>query len=257
MKKIILVDDANYFLMSTKERLRKHYEVYPAQSADILFEILEKVTPDLILLDVHMPDCDGFETIKKIKNDSRYAKIPVIFLSALGKKQNMIKAMENGAVDFITKPYSTSTLVESIENQLSPVKQEANRAIILAIDDSVSILQSINHMLSKQYTVYTLPHPEIIVDALKKVTPDLFLLDYQMPKVTGFDLVPIIRKTKKHEETPIVFLTSEGTIDHVTVAISLGACDFIVKPIDEKTLLDKMSTHLASYLMRRRMRLLR
>jgi len=111
--------------------------------------------------------------------------------------------------------------------------------------------------LGDQYTVYTLPDvraEKILTELLKKITPDLFLLDYGMPILTGFDLVPIIRKIQGHEETPIIFVTSEKTVDSVTVATNLGACDYIIKPIDGVILRKKIAKHLKDFLVRRRVR---
>ena len=253
-KKIILVDDINFHLISIKERLKNHYEIYPAQSADILFEILTNIMPDLILLDINMPDVDGFEVIEKLKADSRYADIPVIFLTAKNDKKSALRGTALGAVDFVTKPFSDSKLIEAIENQLDPVRRAAIKPIILAVDDSPSILQAVNNALQSQYTVYTLPQPTLVKEILRKVTPDLFLLDYQMPELTGFDLIPIIRKFPLHEDTPIIFLTSEGTVDNLSVAMHLGACDFIVKPLDPAVLRERIAVHLSDFMMQRRIR---
>jgi response regulator RpfG family c-di-GMP phosphodiesterase len=258
-RKIMYVDDINYALITIKERLKDQYEIYPTQSVEKMFEVLERVKIDLILLDINMPEVDGFEAIGKIKADKRYADIPVIFLTAQKDRKSIVKGMSLGAADFITKPISNENLIEHIEYLFDPEKRAAIKPAILAIDDNPSILQAINALLGDQYTVYTLPEvrvEQVLTELLKKITPDLFLLDYRMPVLTGFDLIPIIRKFPGHEETPIVFLTSEKTIDHVTAAAHLGVCDYIIKPIDEMILRRKMATHLADFVMRRRIRAL-
>jgi PleD family two-component response regulator len=256
-KKIVYVDDVYYSLVTIKERLSDKYDVYPAQSAGKMFEILNSTKPDLIMLDLYMPDVNGFELIKQIKSDKRYAEIPVVFLSSKNDKNSVIEGMKLGASDFINKPVSTEKLIEFIEYNTDEAKRAAVKPIILAIDDAPSILQAINSLLSKHYTIFTLPEvktPQILTELLKKVTPDLFLLDYKMPVLTGFDLVPIIREVSGHDETPIIFLTSEKTVDAVTVATNLGACDYIVKPIDEDILRKKITKHLADFITKRRIR---
>jgi DNA-binding response OmpR family regulator len=75
-----------------------------------------------------------------------------------------------------------------------------------------------------------------------------------MPGLSGFDLVPIIRKMPQHEDTPIIFLTSDGTIDNISAAMGFGARDFIVKPIDMMILRDKTTEHLKDFIMYRRIR---
>jgi DNA-binding response OmpR family regulator len=165
--------------------------------------------------------------------------------------------MNLGAVDYIKKPFIDSDLIDCIEYQLDPYKHEKYKPVVLAVDDNPSILKAVNYLLNDQYKVYTLAEPEKLKTLLGIITPDLFLLDCKMPVLNGFDLVPIIRSFYDHEETPIVYLTSEGTIDNISVAIHLGACDFIVKPIDETVLREKIALHLKDFIIRRRIRSLK
>jgi len=254
-RKIIIVDDVNYVLATIKERLKNVYEIYPAQTGEILFEILEKVYPELIILDIQMPESNGFDIIQQLKADPRYQNIPVIFLSGnKTDRKSVYKGMSLGAVDFITKPINNDKLIDCIESHLDPQRAAENRPIILAVDDNPSILQTLNYLLCGDYKVYTLPHPQAIRDVLDRVVPDLFLLDCHMPVMHGFELVPLIRSDPEHEHTPIVFLTSEGTIDNVSVATNIGASGFIVKPIDEVILKEKIASVLSDYIARRRIR---
>jgi len=254
-KKIILVDDVNYVLTTIKERLKSNYEVFPAQSAEILYELLEKITPDLIILDVQMPEINGFDLLQQLKDDEKYAEIPIIFMTGnKTDRKSVLKGMSLGAVDYITKPVSNEKLIDCIEAQLDPGQRSANKPIILAVDDNPSILQTLNHLLSDKYKVYTLPQPQAIKDVLSRVEPDLFILDCQMPVMHGFELVPLIRSYPEHEDTPIIFLTSEGTIDNVSVATTIGAKGFIVKPIDDAVLHEKIASVLVDYVLRRRIR---
>jgi putative two-component system response regulator len=116
--KVVLVDDEMTFLTFGRNLLRTFYEVYPAPSAKKLFEILKNVTPDLILLDITMPEMDGFEVIKILKADSRYAGIPVIFLTAKNDEGSEIEGLNLGAVDYISKPFSAPLLLRRIANNI-------------------------------------------------------------------------------------------------------------------------------------------
>ena len=255
-KRIILVDDVHFHLLNTRNRLKTHYEIFPAQSAEILFDILNNLIPDLILLDINIPEVDGFDILKCLKDDDRYSAIPVILFSSHKNEKNIIKGMNLGAVDFITKPYEDNELIECIEKQLDPDKRAKNRPIVLVVDDSPSILREVNSVLRGQYIVYGLTTPQTATDLLQTITPDLFLLDYLMPEITGFELIEIIRKIPGHDETPIIFLTAEGTIENIAVAMSLGACDFIVKPIVADILREKVTQHIADYKTLRQIRTL-
>ena len=122
--KLILVDDMKANLTMGKDLLKFFYEVFLASSAMKLFEILENVIPDLILLDIVMPDMNGYEVIRKLKKDSRYSDIPVIFLTSKDDDSSEMEGFDLGAVDYITKPFSGPLLLKRIENQLAFVQQK-------------------------------------------------------------------------------------------------------------------------------------
>jgi putative two-component system response regulator len=132
--------------------------------------------------------------------------------------------------------------MENNQEKTMPVNE---KLCILAVDDAPDILHSVYSVLHNEYKVYTLPMPEMVESFLKKIKPDLFLLDYKMPGLSGFDLIPIIRSFEEHKNTPIIFLTSEGTIDNLSVSIALGAVDFLVKPFDPKVLIERIAKNLS------------
>ena len=117
--RIILVDDNIANLDQGRSILRTFYEVFPAESAAKLFEILENALPALILLDVDMPGMNGYEAIRKLKADERFADIPVIFLTAKSDVHSEREGFDLGAVDYITKPFSPPLLLKRIENQIA------------------------------------------------------------------------------------------------------------------------------------------
>ena len=254
-RKIVIVDDVKFHLLSLKESMKKHYDIYPAQTVDELFDILNSTKPELILLDINMPEKNGFEILDSLKSLDLYADIPVMFMTSNMNKDAVIKGMRAGAVGFIQKPYTEANLKDRIEEVLNPVYQAKKMPIILAVDDSLSTLKDINTLLSSDYKVCTLPKPENLKELLRTLVPDLFLLDCNMPVLSGFDLIPIIRNIHEHTETPIIFLTSEGTMDNVYIALNNGACDFLVKPIDEQILRTKLAQHLKDYMTLRQVRL--
>ena len=249
-KKIMLVDDDGASRQQGRAILKDLYEVFPLPSAHKLFEVLEIFLPDLILLDIHMPVVDGFETIKRLKGNRRYAQIPVIFLTSANDKESVIRGGSYGAAGYVTKPLDASELFVHIENIFNPSAggipgdgEDENREkpVILAVDDAPDILRAVHSMLRDKYKVYTLPKPEKLQGMLQTIKPDIFLLDYQMPGMSGFDLIPVIREFPEHKDTPIVFLTSAGTIDTLNTALDLGANDFIVKPVDMDVLREKVA----------------
>ena len=123
-KKIIAVDDIPENLAAIRNTLKDLYEVYPCPSAMKMFELLEHVKPDLIMLDVGMPDMDGYEAIKKLKSDDRFKDVPVIFLSAMSDEKSEMEGLNLGAVDYIHKPFVTPLLLQRIKIHLSMSEQQ-------------------------------------------------------------------------------------------------------------------------------------
>ena len=116
--RIILVDDNIANLSQGKNILKMFYEVFAAESAAKLFEILENILADLILLDIDMPEMNGYEAIKKLKADKRFADIPVIFLTAKNDINSEREGFDLGAADYVFKPFSPPLLIKRIDNQL-------------------------------------------------------------------------------------------------------------------------------------------
>jgi putative two-component system response regulator len=118
-KKIILVDDNDANLTACKKILKPYYTVYPAPSADKMFDILEHVIPDLILLDVEMPEINGYDAARTLKNTETYKKIPIIFLTARNDAISEMEGLNLGALDYIHKPFVSALLLRRMEMHLS------------------------------------------------------------------------------------------------------------------------------------------
>ena len=117
-KTIFLVDDNGTNLSAAEDALEKQYRVITLSSAVKMFAVLEKITPDLILLDIEMPEMNGYQAMRQLKSNALHANIPVIFLTALIDDANEAHGIELGAVDFITKPFSEPVLLNRIKHHL-------------------------------------------------------------------------------------------------------------------------------------------
>jgi CheY-like chemotaxis protein len=143
-------------------------------------------------------------------------------------------------------PYENLSLQVALNLSLKELsKEEYDRKLkILAIDDMLFELQTITQVLRKEYKVYKLTNPKMLEEALQYVTPELFLLDCEMPQRSGFDLVPVIRSYEVHKTTPIIFLTSTGTVENISAAVKIGAVDYIVKPFKADMLRQKVAANI-------------
>ncbi len=117
---ILIVDDAPSSLHLLSTMLGNlGYGVRCAKSGTMALMAVAVEYPDLILLDIHMPDMDGYQVCEKLKADEYTGKIPVIFLSALNETIDKVKAFQSGGADYITKPFQMDEVLARIENQLN------------------------------------------------------------------------------------------------------------------------------------------
>ncbi|MDR0785951.1 MAG: response regulator [Treponema sp.] len=123
-KTIILVDDNIANLKIGKNALMEHYDVFTAPSGKKMFELLERNKPELILLDIDMPEMDGFKAIKILKENDSTRRIPVVFLTGKSDTESEIEGLSLGAVDYIPKPFSPPILRKRVEIHLLVQSQQ-------------------------------------------------------------------------------------------------------------------------------------
>ena len=116
-KKILAVDDVSFFLKNLETQLKDtEYELVCISSGKFALTYLQKNKPDIILLDIEMPGMNGYELSEKIRELGHTA--PIIFLTGTTSKDNILKAAQKGAAEYIVKPFNKEKLLEKIEKQL-------------------------------------------------------------------------------------------------------------------------------------------
>ena len=134
---LLVVDDSRTLCRLLGNLLCPRYRVLTAENGEDGFTLALKCRPDLILLDVMMPDMDGFAVCRRLKGDSRTREIPVLFLTALGGEADEMRALEAGGIDFILKPISPPVLAARVRNQLE-LKHQQDRLRNLSLLDGLT-----------------------------------------------------------------------------------------------------------------------
>jgi len=146
-KTIFVVDDNDTNLSIAKEALRKEYKVMTLPSAAKMFGFLEKIKPDLILLDIEMPEMNGFEAMQYLKKNA--PEIPVIFLTGVSDASMEVRGFQLGAIDFILKPFSAPALLNRIKTHLNIVELIRERTLqIQQKEEAVAAAEAANHAKS-------------------------------------------------------------------------------------------------------------
>lgn len=120
MAKVLVVDDEPNIVLSLEFLMQQAgFDVETAEDGEGALTKVEQSPPDLILLDISLPGISGFDVLEQLRQDSRYARLPIIMLTAHGREVEREKGLALGADDYVTKPFSTQALVDKVKALLS------------------------------------------------------------------------------------------------------------------------------------------
>jgi len=210
-KTIFLVDDNLTNLTVGKTALAEHYNVFTLNSGEKLLKMLEKNIPDLILLDVEMPEMNGYDAIKIIKNKEETKRIPVIFLTARDDVEGELEGLSLGAIDYITKPFSPVLLLKRIEthlliefqkkelvnynNNLQEMVEKKTKSVLElqnAILKTVAELVEFRDNITGGHIERTTSYLGVLLDALS-------VLGLYEEEVTSWDLKLVLQSAQLHD----------------------------------------------------------
>jgi len=118
MKIVFIVDDNETNLMTAKQALEGYYKTYTITTAAGMFKLLEKITPNLILLDIDMPEMTGLEAMAELNRNPKTADIPIILLTAHSDKETVAQGLMLEASDYVVKPFAPHVLLERIQKHI-------------------------------------------------------------------------------------------------------------------------------------------
>ena len=159
---LLLVDDEPGVRVSVKEYLQEvgGFDVQVASNADEAWQMLQKKTPDLVISDIMMPQVDGYQFLKKLRDDPRFKALPVIFLTARGMTTDRIQGYQAGVDAYLPKPFDPDELVAIVENLLG--RRTATAGETASSTDLVEIAQqiaAIRAMLDQRGAIAQTPPP--------------------------------------------------------------------------------------------------
>jgi len=155
---VILIADDNRGIVRMLGDVLTHagYWVTAVSTGDEALEVVPKVHPDLILLDVDMPDDSAFEVCRTLKKDSHYADIPVLFVTSRSSQRDIITGFRAGGQDYVTKPYTTAELLARIQTHLALRKAQQKLKVSEARYRELSIRDDLTNFYNTRYLYQTL-----------------------------------------------------------------------------------------------------
>jgi len=195
--------------------------------------------PDLITLDLLLPDMDGFEVLQRLKSDQETADIPVVIVSIVPDRKDGFRL---GAVDYVTKPIDEGRLLSAIGTILP------KREVILVVDDDRDTAELIQEVLSQAgFTVQTARNGFEALALARQEQPGLILLDLKMPQLDGYEVLKRLKRDKATQNIPVIVVTGSVTDEEVKRkrVLALGAAQFLTKPFAIDDLVEEIKRVLA------------
>ncbi|MGD1975553.1 MAG: response regulator, partial [Desulfobacterales bacterium] len=262
--RILIVDDEplNVKLLEAKLSAEK-YETSTAYSGAEALEKIVDAAPDLILLDIMMPDMNGYEVTQRLKDNPDSRDIPVILVTALDGTDNKIKGLEAGADEFLNKPVSTPELLARVKSLLrlkqyqdqlkspshsekiytAPISAESATqksvdlpSILLVEDDEKDAKLIQSYLYGEPYQIKLVKDGEETLSCVEQEKVDLIMLDILLPGINGFEVCRRLKKNDHTRNIQIVAITSLGDLESKIKGLELGADDYLVKPINRHEL---------------------
>jgi len=197
MKTIFVVDDSDTNLSMAEAALEEYYRVMTMPSAEKMFDLLGKITPDLILLDIEMPQMDGFQALRRLKSTDLWSGIPVMFLTGRTDVDVEVHGFEVGAVDFITKPFSAPVLLNRIKTHLDidEIIRDRTAQLYQLQNSIVSVLANMVENRDKGtggHIERTSSYIKILIDAMKD-------RGVYSDEIRSWDVEKIISSARMHD----------------------------------------------------------
>lgn len=264
---MIVDDDARNVKLLGAILRAEGFEIIPVYGGEEAIERVKRDSPDLILLDVMMPNISGFEITRLLKREKSTSLIPIILVTALDGQDDKIEGLKAGAEEFISKPVNREELILRVttlirfKNRYDNLQikarseplyagactednsaendggEEGGKPVILICEENELDMKTIeNHLKNDPYLLKVSKSREDTLRIAKRERIDVILLDILSPTAKGFQLCQEIKSDEALKDIQILAMTHLGDLESRIKVYELGADDFLVKPINRQEL---------------------
>lgn len=269
--RVLVVDDVPANVKLLEARLSAEYfDVATAYSGAEALAMAERAECDIVLLDVMMPDMDGFEVCRQLKSNPATHHIPVVMVTALDQPADRVRGLEAGADDFLTKPVTDVALVSRVRSlaRLKMVTDELRmRAVtsreigiqsaerdaitetgrngrVLIVDDRPSSYERLVTTLSAEHTVDVETQPSEALFHAADGNYDLMIVSLGLQNFDGLRLCSQVRSLERTRNLPILAVSEPDNSQRLLRGLEIGVNDYLIRPIDKNELLARARTQI-------------
>ncbi len=270
--RILVVDDVPANVKLLEARLTAEYfQVVTADNGPDALEICENGRCDLVLLDVMMPQMDGFEVCQRLKDNPRTAHLPVVMITALDLPEDRVRGLQAGADDFLTKPVSDLALITRVKSliRLKMLTDELrlraqtgadlgmetrlgenlkagsqDDARLLVVDDRPYSYEKVVRVLADKHEVTVIPDAQEALFRAADVEFDTAIISLSLSDFDALRLCSHLRSLERTRLLPIVAIADIDQEAEIIRALDLGVNDYLRRPIDTNELVARVSTQI-------------
>ena len=269
--RVLVVDDIPANVKLLEARLSAEYfDVVTAVSGDEALAICERAECDVVLLDVMMPDMDGFEVCRRLKTSPATHHLPVVMVTALDQPSDRVKGLEAGADDFLTKPVSDVALIARVRSlarlkmmtdelrmravtsrdigiespEREAVAEAGRNGSILIVDDRAASSERLAGMLSGEHTAAIQADPNEALFHAAEGSYDLLIVSLALENFDGLRLCSQLRSLERTRNVPILAIADADNNTRLVRGLEIGVNDYLSRPIDKNELLARVRTQI-------------
>jgi len=255
---LVVDDNAMNRDMLARRLARDGYEITTATGGREALQLVKEQKFDLVLLDILMPDVDGYMVLEKLKADEQTREIPVVMLTAVHEMDSVVRCFEMGVEDYLTKPFNIPFVKSRISSCLrgAGVKGENNKKDLqaqhpeqrlLIVDDNAMNRDMLARRLEREgYHITTASGGIQALELVNNEHFDMVLLDILMPDMDGYEVLEELKKNEASRDIPVIMLTAVNEVESVKHCIDLGAEDYLIKPFNAVLLKSRIAATLLS-----------
>lgn len=247
--KIMIADDDEEFVDLMKIFLETNdYQVIAEKKATNVIQTIKQEKPDLLILDIMMPEKDGFEIIDELQLENDTASIPIIVLTALKFDTFQEKGILTGLPEIVSKNIPEDFLKNIIEKEISKSNlqtkdnlQKKQLPKVLIADDQTELLLLIKETIENAgFEVFIASDGKEAIEKAYSENPDIIVLDYDMPIKDGLQTAQELKDNPLFAHIPIIIVTAKGDKQTKLKGLSMGIDDYLIKPVDTDELIARI-----------------
>jgi two-component system cell cycle response regulator len=269
--RVLVVDDVAANVKLLEARLSAEYfDVVTAMGGAEALAICERGECDIVLLDVMMPDMDGFEVCRRLKSSPATHHIPVVIVTALDQPSDRVRGLQAGADDFLTKPVSDIALIARVRSlsrlkmmtdelrmraltskeigiqspEREAVADDGRGGRVLLVEDRASSAERITSMLQDEHEVHVQLQPNEALFAAAEGQYDLLIVSLALENFDGLRLCSQLRSLERTRNVPILAIADADNNARLVRGLEIGINDYLSRPVERNELMARARTQI-------------